>query len=262
LKKLSYIFPFLLKGTDCKGELVVSSSEETKALLSRIFNVKNVKVTGYPKYDALFLNNFGNTKINNFFLEYKKKGFKLGMYAPTYRKNKEFDIVNYLIQNLNTINKRLREMKIILAIRLHPANFREVTIKHSKENFIKSNIRIVNDMEIEQDIYSILSIFDFLITDYSSIFFDYFLLDRPIIFTPFDIEQYIQDNDQFLYDYEKITPGPKARDWNEVLEYIYEISNFPDKYQKEREKIRNIFHKYIDGNNSKRVYEMIVREIS
>lgn len=262
LKKLSYIFPFLLKGTDCKGALVVSSSEETKALFSRIFNTKNVKITGYPKYDSLFMNNLKNIKINNFFLEYKKKGFKLGLYAPTYRKKLEFDIVNYLIQNLNIINKRLREMKIILAIRLHPANFKEITIEPSRENFIKSNIRIINDTEIEQDIYSILSIFDFLITDYSSIFFDYLLLDRPIIFTPFDIEQYIQNNDQFLYDYKKITPGPKARDWNEVLEYIHEINDITNTYQKEREKIRNIFHRYVDGNNCKRVYEMIIKEIS
>jgi len=262
LKKLSYIFPFFKKDIDFKNALIISSSEETRKQYSKIFNTKNVKITGYPKYDGLFLNNLKNIKINNFFLEYKKRGFKLGLYAPTYRKNTEFDIVNYLIQNLDIINKRLKEMKIILAIRLHPANFKKLIVQPNEGNFLKTNIIIINDMDIEQDIYPILPVFDFLITDYSSIFLDYLLLDKPIIFTPFDIEQYIQMNGQFLYDYEKITPGPKARDWNETLEYIHEIKNIINSYQKEREKILNIFHKYIDGNNSRRVFEMIIKEIS
>ena len=165
LKKLSYIFPFLKKDIDYKDALIISSSEETRKQYSRIFNTKNVEITGYPKYDGLFLNKPKKQILINFLLEYKNQGFKLGLYAPTYRKNTEFDIVNYLVQNLDIINKRLREIKIILAIRLHPANFKKLIIEHNEGNFLKTNIIIINDMDIEQDIYPVLPLFDFLITE-------------------------------------------------------------------------------------------------
>jgi len=99
---------------------------------------------------------------------------------------------------------------------------------------------------MEQDINNILKLTDILITDYSSIYFDYLLLDKPIIFAPFDFEDYLVKDRELYYNYDEVTPGPKARNWNEVLISLKEAIENPEKYKKEREKIKNIFHKYME----------------
>ena len=57
---------------------------------------------------------------------------------------------------------------------------------------------------------------DLLITDYSSIFFDFLLLDRPIVFFPYDLEQYLSQDRAMYFDYEIMTPGPKCRTYDEL----------------------------------------------
>ena len=96
---------------------------------------------------------------------------------------------------------------------------------------------------------------DILITDYSSVYFDFLLLDRPVIFTPFDIKEYINKDRQLYYDYDKVTPGPRCNNWNEVLIELDKILRGEDGYKKERQQINDYFNKYKDANSSKRVYE-------
>ena len=99
---------------------------------------------------------------------------------------------------------------------------------------------------------------DFLITDYSSIFFDYLLLDKPIIFAPFDQEDYLKNDREFYYNYELVTPGIKAKDWDEVLERVKNLiycDNYT--YNEERAFIKKMFHTFSDGNSSERVFQAI-----
>jgi CDP-glycerol glycerophosphotransferase (TagB/SpsB family) len=122
-----------------------------------------------------------------------------------------------------------------------------------------SNIKAVHDKDIEQDIYSVVPDYDILITDYSSIFFDYLLSDNPIIFAPFDYEKYITKDRELYYDYDEVTPGPKCKNWEEVLEWIVKFKENPNLFKKEREEVKNRFHKYHDGKNCERVYEEIIK---
>jgi len=97
-----------------------------------------------------------------------------------------------------------------------------------------------------------------LITDYSSVYFDFLLTDRPIIFAPFDYDSYIAKDRELYYDYDKVTPGPKCKDWDEVLDWIEKFKTNPSLYQKERAKAKDKFHKYKDNKNSRRVFKEIV----
>jgi hypothetical protein len=65
-------------------------------------------------------------------------------------------------------------------------------------------------------VYPFLPHADALVTDYSSVLFEYLLLDRPIVFYPYDLDRYRRSRD-FYYDYEKVTPGPRAADFEELL---------------------------------------------
>ncbi|OYT11233.1 MAG: hypothetical protein B6I18_04930 [Bacteroidetes bacterium 4572_112] len=97
---------------------------------------------------------------------------------------------------------------------------------------------------------------DIMITDYSGIYFDYLLMDRPIIFYNYDYEEYTKKRD-FLYNYEENTPGPKVNNQSDLLNAIEEYLINPDKDKEFREEIKKKFHKYEDGKACERTYELI-----
>ena len=151
----------------------------------------------------------------------------------------------------------LSKLKGFLLIKTHPVNSisNQVLLKQIEATKF---IKIVSDSDIEGDIYPILRYTDVLITDYSSVYFDYLLLNRPIIFAPFDIDEYMKKDREFYDNYNDVTPGPKAKNWDEVLVYIKEAIREPEKYGKDRERICKIFNQYCDSNSSERVYKAIM----
>ncbi len=99
------------------------------------------------------------------------------------------------------------------------------------------------------DPYPLLRYTDILMTDYSSVFFDFLLTDRPMIFSPFDFDDYIKTEADFQYDYNEVTPGPKCRDWNETKTAIADAiktikSGNPDSFAEKRVEIRDRFNRY------------------
>jgi CDP-glycerol glycerophosphotransferase (TagB/SpsB family) len=107
-----------------------------------------------------------------------------------------------------------------------------------------------------QDIYYTMSKADILITDYSGVYFDFLLLDRPIIFTPFDIHDYINNDRELYYNYDEVTPGPKARNWTELLRLL-ELATIKDDWKSQRAAVRDQFHQYTDNKSSERVFQMV-----
>jgi CDP-glycerol glycerophosphotransferase (TagB/SpsB family) len=118
----------------------------------------------------------------------------------------------------------------------------------------QSNIKFIRE---SMDPYELLLESTILITDYSSIYFDFLLTQRPIIFTPFDIEEYQKKDREFYYNYEDVTPGPKCQDWNEVLIWIEMFVKDITLFEKERKEVNKKFNKFDDFKNSERVYQMI-----
>ena len=97
---------------------------------------------------------------------------------------------------------------------------------------------------------------DIMITDYSGIYFDYLLMDRPIIFYNYDIESY-KTHRGLIMNYEDNTPGPKVNNQSDLLNAIEEYLINPDKDKEFREEIKKKFHKYEDGKACERTYELI-----
>lgn len=67
------------------------------------------------------------------------------------------------------------------------------------------------------DPYPLLRFTDVLITDYSSVYFDFLLTGRPVLFSPFDRKKYIDCDAGFYFDYDQVTPGTKCANWPELL---------------------------------------------
>ena len=238
-------FPFLEFVN--KPSMVIALSYETQKIFTQAFRIEThkVKITGYPRNDILFLK---SNLVNN-----KKKI----IYMPTFRGKvaESPDILSLFDFDVEKMDTFLEEKNLILDIKLHPFN------KPAKKSLeLLEKAKNINLIKID-DIYSSLNEYSILITDYSSIYFDFLLLNRPLIFTPFDKEKYTEENREFYFKYESVTPGPKANNWSSVIEYIREYLRNETFYKSEREKIRDRFHRYKDGNNSQRVYQVVLESI-
>ena len=95
-----------------------------------------------------------------------------------------------------------------------------------------------------------------LVTDYSSVYFDFLLLDRPILFAPFDLDEY-RTRRNFYYEYDDVTPGPKARTWTEVMNQLDLVLEGVDAHKDDRKRVRDKFNKHQDAGSSARVAEKI-----
>jgi CDP-glycerol glycerophosphotransferase (TagB/SpsB family) len=205
------------------------------------FKTSNVRITGYPRNDLLC-----NKETNNTFTI---------TYLPTFRDSigYKIDLFSDFNFNLELWDKSLSKSSIKLNIKMHPLS------KPTDELLTKFNVLENINFLDEIDVAEILPKTDILITDYSSVYFDYLLRDKPIIFAPFDYDNYITKDREFYYNYNEVTPGPKCKDWNEVLEWIEKFKKDPTIYADERQKVRDRFHKYQDGENCERVYNEIIK---
>jgi CDP-glycerol glycerophosphotransferase (TagB/SpsB family) len=232
-------------------DLVCTAAEKNVEILSLVdrFNVSRdtIKVTGQPRNDVLF-----NIEKNKQFLK-KRKNEKIFLYLPTWR-NYDFNIFSkkYMF-DYQRINKFLEDNKSYLVVKVHHNEF--LKYKKFMKNFSKSGSKIL--MSFADDIYPYLNNTDALLTDYSSIYFDYLLLEKPVLFLSFDFEDYVKDNSGFYYNFNKITAGPKLKNWDQVLEEMKKIINTEDSYRLTRKKIRDQFNRYKDNRSSERVFKSI-----
>ncbi len=250
---LSYLgrnFDFMFSASDIATQKLNDFFKEDK---------KKYIVSGYSRNDALFENkaSFYLEKIKTK-IQFKKVIF----YLPTYREHsidKNFNLFNKFGFSEIELNKILEKHNAIFLIKLHPNDY--IRAGYVFEELSNSNrILIVNDKEIESDIYPLLSKTDILITDYSSVYFDFLLLNRPIIFSAFDRKEYELLDRGFYFDYDKITPGVKVTNWIELLN-ILEKTFKVDDYQNERKVINRFLNKYNTSGNSKRIFEYISNNI-
>lgn len=249
---LSYFIFFLKKevGYD-KNFIVLSSSDYVTETILQICFGKNspLRITGFPRLDGLFSPNM-KSEISQKIQSLKKEGKKIGIYMPTYRRENESDIVSLFVSNFQKIEKYLKLNNQVLFLKLHP--FEHYKIKGLKTS---ENIYFIENKEIENDIYSILSFFDFLISDYSSIIFDYLLLSRPTYLLVPDREDYISTNGNFVYDYVNIGL-PVYHNWDQLLDVIF--LPFDEVCPENIDVISQKFHKHRDGDSSKRLYDYII----
>jgi CDP-glycerol glycerophosphotransferase (TagB/SpsB family) len=111
------------------------------------------------------------------------------------------------------------------------------------------------------DPYPVLRHTDALISDYSSIFFDYLLLDRPLVFYPYDLEDYRKYSRALYDDYDTVTPGPKAYDVDGLQRTLTALLSSYDqhasRYAAERAAVRNRFYEYVDDGASSRLFDAL-----
>lgn len=229
-----------------KFNKIVVGSEEMAKIFMDSFGVQSLNIlrTGIPRTDFFY----EKKKAESFLIQdnpdFKSK--KIILYAPTYRdgllKNEKIHL---------DIKKMYQELKddFILLIKMHPAVKTNINYEALYPNFIYdySSYKRVNEL---------LLIADCLITDYSSIPFEYSLLKKPMIFFPYDLDNY--RNQRGLIDnYEHIVPGPIAFNTDQIINFLLSMSFNLDQICE----FSNKWNEYSDGNSSKRLVRYIFSQI-
>lgn len=181
---------------------------------------------GYPRNDFLyeFIEDDSNRVKENLNIPKDKK---IILYAPTWRENQHKPGVGYTYDlglNFDILQKELEDEYVIL--------FRAHYFISNAFDFEKYNGFIVN-VSNHDDINDLYIISDMLITDYSSVFFDYANLSRPIIFYMYDFEEYKNKMRDFYLSVDDL-PGPIARDEPNLLNEIKNLGNgfvYDEKYE-------------------------------
>jgi len=246
----------IIRGKHQLYDLFISTSEFfTQNAFSKSFRAKHFLESGYPRNDIFFHDNpdeydlLGtDEKTISVVSQLRASGYKIVLYAPTYRDTTR-DIADDEALNLDNLSEFAKKYKVVFVFKLH--SYVSGTYKLEKYD----NIIMYDN---SKDIQPLLKLSDVLITDYSSVYVDYLLLDRPVIFFPYDYEKYIQKDRDLLFDYDWITPGPKCYSQDELQKTLSDcILGQKDDFVANREEIKNLAFKYKDGNASRRIWDYI-----
>ena len=244
-------------------DIVISTSQKfIDTAFRHCFKSKIFAATGYPRNDILFgwpeegsLSwHLARINVDLQAIQRVKQAANEGkiicLYAPTYRKslNNPFDSAI----DLERLSSFASLNNILIVMKLHP-------VMQGRYEFSRySNILVYNSAG---DVYPLMPLCHLLITDYSSIYFDFLLLDKPIIFFAYDLDSYLEEDSNMYFDYHAVTPGPKCSNQEELENRIEGIIavNSEDPYEDFRHEIRTFTHDNLDNNSCRRIIEKFLR---
>ena len=240
LKKIALLDPNLKKAARIYFKKIFSenytciltTSHELIPLMARSFAVSEdkIKVWGQPRNDGLFQKNDCREILGQLFPDLPKYT-KTVLYAPTFRDYGQVQLFPFKDFDQKQLEAFLDEKNMLLFIRTHVAE------QGSAAPYLGKRIRFLGNEQAE-DVTGILNIFDCLITDYSSIYIDYLLTDKPMIFLPYDRQQYL-DGRGMNFDYDDVTPGPKPETFNDFLDALSPKEDF---WKSERTRVNRLFN--------------------
>lgn len=242
-------------------DYVMVQSTFFKNTESKIRGVSEEKILpyGFPRNDILYK----KTK-EKFETMDKIKGKKI-LWLPTYRNHADFATNNKTLKfglaciknkkELTALNRALSKNNTTLFIKFHPKE--DVSIIESCN---LTNIIILKDEELVEKQISLYHLFnkvDALITDYSSVYFDFCLTKKNIGLAISDIDEYIKLQGDFQYNYKDVIKGNYMYNIDDLIEFVEDVSKGKDRTYKERMKIVKQYDDYRDGKSTERIYNFL-----
>ena len=235
-------------------------------------NKEQILNLGFPRNDELYKE---SNKGLDLFPNVEKE--KTIIWLPTYRNHKGFKNIENNIYNMQInfkygvptidseeqlykLNQTLIDNKILLLIKLHPAE------DSSKiQSLDLSNIKLIQDSMITNGhryLYQYLANIDALITDYSSIYYDFLLTKKPIAMAVPDKEQYQKHVKLFFDNLEENLPGEYIYSFDDLITFVKHVAEGIDESLNQRiEKIK-LYHSYDDGMSAQRVVDLLIDEMN
>ncbi|WP_199825302.1 CDP-glycerol glycerophosphotransferase family protein [Gorillibacterium timonense] len=244
-------------------DYILIPSEYTRGFQEKQYNPfssTKMVVLGFPVHDMLF-----SELANEIQKITSKEHRKVIIWMPTFRKgggynrndsNIELPLGIPVLENekqYDELNKYLKQLDILLIIKMHPMQEKS-SIKISD----KSNILVLRGEDVKRlgiNTYQLLKETDALISDYSSISFDYLLLNKPIAYVFSDLAEY--KNGLISDAPEELMAGFIINNFMELLDFIDGISSSTDEYNEKRAELRNRIFEFCDGNSAKRLVDFL-----
>ncbi len=231
-------------------DYLISQNNYSSGIFRKAFGFdKEILEIGYPRNDMLFHNN--NIE------ELKKIKERLGLpldkkvilYAPTWRDNEFHGKERYKFNPKLDFSLLMEELEndTVLIVKYHYLVMDQIDWT-PYEGFIYS-------YDMSYDISLLYLVSDMLITDYSSVMFDYSILKRPMLFYCYDLDEYKDSLRGFYFDFIKEAPGPIVKSSSKLIRAIkeYDYNMYRDKY----EAFTNKYNHADDGNASGKIVSLI-----
>jgi len=209
--------------------------------------------TGLPRNDELF---HGKNELESLYPGFSKRI----IWMPTFRQGAgyqdglipELGIPCVSKDDVGKLNDYLKLNNYLLIVKLHPW----AAAQYGRLAY--SNIVELRDADLPNDLslYRLIGQTDALITDYSSVYIDYLLCDKPICFAFNDLSEYAQTRGlvfEPVFDY---MPGEKVSDLSGLISWIDSLRQ-DDGYRDERARLRGLFHSNNDSSSSQRVLQIM-----
>lgn len=214
---------------------ILTCSKALIPVMAESFDVSEdkIKVWGQPRNDVLFAENNRESVLKGIYgtvPEFRK----LVLYAPTFRDYGETRLFPFEDYDREVLEEFLEKEKIILCVRTH------IREQANAGRYLSGRVLYLGNEQAE-DVMDILNIFDALITDYSSIYIDYLILDRPEVFLPYDKEEYLKGRG-LNYEYDQVSPGPKPQTMKEFMNVLFDVFHGKDEYAEQRRVCNELFN--------------------
>lgn len=221
---------------------------------------------GEPREDYYYSNLSSTNECLNEFYHLDKFKTKI-LWMPTFRQSSNPRISENYLKNetglpiftkkgdLYNLNSFLKQNNTCLLLKLH-----HLQAKLSIFNVKFSNILVIRDTDLKKinvNLYKFIALSDALITDYSSISVDYLPLNRPIIYTLDDFNEYKASRGIYPDNARDYMPGEHVNNFKEFKEAIQNILNGNDNYRDARIKVKKLFYAYEPGNVSQRILDYL-----
>lgn len=229
---------------------VIATGKLFSDVMCQVFGCteEQIKIIGQPRCDALF-------KKESPLMKMREGVNKLILWLPTFRDlGDNFEGKGMFLEALENgalhdLDRYLKAMNCRIVIKVHPL---QVFTKQYEYDY--SNIVILLEEAVKDiSLYELLSVSDALITDYSSVFFDYLLIDRPIGFTVDDQKEYEKHRGYVFENPSNYMPGQHIHNIMELKHFIHNVSCGLDLYKVQRKRINEMANEYKTGDYCKEV---------
>ncbi|WP_406297894.1 CDP-glycerol glycerophosphotransferase family protein [Embleya sp. NBC_00888] len=234
----------LQKGVDRFDYFVVRSEHDVDTLMAAYRLRAEPLRVGYPRNDALADKDAGTADVEALRAELGlvDDPRRIVLYAPTFRPRGEdedfempFDLERWVAE--------LGE-EFVLLVRTHYLD--EVELPPS----LAADVR---DASTTHDVTPLLRLADVLITDYSSLMFDYALLDRPMVFYTYDYDAYTRQSRGAYFELAEQAPGPLAGDQDALFAAMREVEGMRERYADRRRAFVKSYGEYDRGTAAKEI---------
>lgn len=226
---------------------------------------------GFPRNDYL---NKPNDSLQKFGFD---KFDKVIFWLPTFRQrndaSKNKNVAGFEMENKGTgipaietaedmlkVNTYLKALNCLVVLKPHPAQDVSAITEKGLSNFFIINDNTLKEKDVQ--LYELLGRCDAMITDYSSVYYDYLLTDKPIGLTIGDIDEYIAKRGFVYKNPLDILKGVYIKSTDDLISFIGEIKNGADSAKEERTEIKNLIHTVTDGSSAKKVGDYIIEQLS